>query len=78
MPAYKSIYWPLPTHLGQFLSFSPFVRPLWQELCATPYSGCQAVSTGCLDLCGKGPNVKVQVKSDQKVGRVEKGNPTRD
>eukprot|EP00913_Durusdinium_trenchii_P029058 g27246.t1 len=30
-------------------------------------SGCQAVSTGCLDLCGKGPNVKVQVKSDQKV-----------
>ncbi|CAK9005886.1 Hypothetical protein (Fragment), partial [Durusdinium trenchii] len=38
-----------------------------EELCATPYSGCQAVSTGCLDLCGKGPNVKVQVKSDQKV-----------
>lgn len=28
-----------------------------QELCAL--SGCHAASSGCLDLCGKGPNVKV-------------------
>eukprot|EP00435_Cladocopium_sp_Y103_P053663 s1325_g17.t1 len=37
-----------------------------EELCSLS-AGCQAVHSGCLDLCGRGPNVKVLTAGDQNV-----------
>ena len=42
------------------------MNQIWQELCSLS-SSCQAVTSGCLDLCGRGPNVKILSPGDQNV-----------